>query len=207
MSLTKKLLQLIVIVCASIFIQQAYADDQRDINQLIQNLYTEDAKALLCSDPNGEQNEQLIAVSERYISSDFMKYFKQVCLGHPSVWLKDIRTGQAGLFSYDDSKAEFTNLNVEQPKVKGDHARIRTTYDFPEVNYKDFGNFSMFTLIKENGLWKIDDIELGGHDLDKYNERESRTGLQAIKSLKQYLKRGLAEAAAEKKASEKDTSK
>lgn len=204
MNRTKKLLHLIVIVCATIFIQQAYADDRQDIKQLIQNLYSEDAKALLCSDPNGEQNEQLIAVSGRYISSDFMKYFKQVCLNHPSVWLKDIRTGQAGLFSYDDSKAEFTSLNIEQPRIKGKQARIRTTYDLPVASYKEYGNFTVFKLIKENDQWKIDDIELGGHDYDENNEREVMTGLQVIKSLKQYLKKGLEEAAAEKKATEKE---
>lgn len=58
----------------------------------------------------------------------------------------------------------------------------------------------MFSLIKEDGQWKIDDIELGGHDFDKYNKRESMTGLQVIKSLKQFIRKGLAEHEAEKKA-------
>jgi hypothetical protein len=196
------LLQLIVIACATIFMQQTHADDQQDIQHLIQNLYSEDVKPLVCADLNGDRNTKIVAVPERYFSNDFMKYYLPVCENLLTDWLGDPRTGEQDSYSYADSQAGFTNLSIEQPKVKGNHARIRTTYDLPVAGFKEYGNFTVFTLIKDNGQWTIDDIELGGHDLDKYNERESMTGLRVIKSLKRYLKKGLAEAAAKKKASE-----
>jgi hypothetical protein len=209
MKLANRIVQLVLIVSATFFVQQAHADDQEDVKQLIQNLYREDVKPLMCADPNGDQNKQLVSVPEKYFSADFMKYYRPVCVnlatdGHGHIiWIGDIRSGEQDSYSYEDSKAGFTNLNIEQPKVKGSHARIRTTYDLPVASYKKFGNFTVFSLIKENGQWKIDDIELGGHDFNKANEREVMTGLQVIKSLKRFIKNGLEEAAAEKKASVK----
>lgn len=192
----------------------AHADDQNDIMQLVQNLYREDAKALLCHKPmesSGIDNRYII-VSERYFSIEFMKYYKNICLNQPTnshgytIWSEDARTGQSGILSYPDSKAEFTNLYIGQPKITGTQARIRTTYDLPDASYKDFGNFTVFSLIKENSQWKIDDIELGGHDLDKNNERVSMTGLPSIKSLKQYFRKNLIEAEAKTKTSTKKKS-
>ena len=202
MNIVRKLIQYILLA-SLLFVQHVYADDQQDIKQLIQNLYSEDVKPLLClkSGYRSEQDESLIVVSEKYFSLNLIKYYGQNCTGH-NVFMGDPRTGEQESYSYEDSQAGFTNLHIEPPKIKGDHARIRTTYDFPDMNYKDWGNFTLFTLIKENGQWKIDDIELGGHDMDKYNKRVSMTGFPVIKSLKKYIKEGLAEHEA-KKASEK----
>lgn len=207
MNLAKKLLQLALIVSMSAF-NLAQADDLQDITKLIQNLYNEDVKPLICIDSRGEQDVKLVAAAERYFSLDFMKYYQPVCVNLATdvhgdiIWIGDLRTGEQNSFSYSDSKAGFTNLKIGQPKISGNQARIRATYDLPDSTYIDFGNFTVFSLIKENRQWKIDDIELGGHDLDKYNERD----LPSIKSLKQYIKKNLIEAEAKKKTSTKKKS-
>lgn len=198
MIIVRKLIQYVLL--ASVFlVHHVYADDQQDITQMIQNLYREDVKPLLClkSGYRSEQDESLIVVSEKYFSLGLMKYYVQNCTGH-NVFIGDPRTGEPDSYSYADSEAGFTNLKIEQPKIKGYHARIRTTYDLPVASYEQYKNFSLFTLIKENGHWKIDDIELGGYDYDKYNKREPMTGLQVIKSLKQFIKKGLVEHEVEK---------
>lgn len=202
MNQTVKIIRLLLLV--SIFtLTQARADDHQDVKRLIHNLFQEDAKALLCADPNGDTNKHLIAVPQNYFSLDFMKYYKPVCTNRPldshgyTLWLEDPRTGQAELFSFADSKADFSNLKIGQPKIIGHQARIRVTYDFPDFSYKAYGNFTFFTLIKENDRWKIDDIQLGGYELA--NGPNSRP----TKSLKQHIKRGLLEAETKKNVSGK----
>jgi hypothetical protein len=195
MSLAKYLLHCILFLILSIGLE-AYADDQQEVKQVIQSLYKEDAKTLQCHNSDGNQNKKLIVVVEQYFTNDFMKVYKPVCVDLASDWVGDIRTGEPDTFPYPDSKAGFTNLKIGQPKITGNQATIRTTYDFPDATYQEYGNFTVFTMIKENGQWKIDDIELGGYDMDKYNERESMTGLKTYKSVKQYIKKSLMETAA-----------
>ena len=187
------------LIVAMFAIAQAHADDQQEVKQLIQKLYKEDVKALLCVDQNGERNEQLLTVSARYFSVDFMKYYRQICINRLSdshgyaLWASDPRTGQSGLFLFADSKAEFSNLRIGNLKITGNHAQIRVTYDFPDFSHKTYGNFTVFTLIKENGQRKIDDIELGGHELDVGPDA------RPTKSLKQHIKKGLEAIEAKKK--------
>ena len=172
----------------------AYADDRGDINQFIKNLYQEKVNAFYCWDANGEFDKRLLSVSQSYLSIDFMKYYEIVCLRHPSVWLKDIRTSGVGFQDDPDEKSEYLNINIGQPKITGNNATIRTTYDLPVASFKSYGNYTVFKLIKESGQWKIDDIELGGRDPDKEYTRESVTGLVSYKSVKQYIKNSLKEA-------------
>ena len=169
-----------------------HADDKVEINGLVSLLYKEDVKALLCSRPEGGKDIQLITVPEKYFSLDFMKYYYSVCEGTAG-WLTDPRTSETGLYA-KGSKAEFTNLTIGQPKITVNRATIRTTYDLPVASYEEYGNYTVFKLIKENDQWKIDDIELGGHDMDRYNKRESMTALISYKSVKQYIKKSLKEA-------------
>ena len=190
MRLTTKLVLLMLIV-AVFTITQARADDLHVIKQLIQKLYKEDAKTLLCTDSSEGRNEKLIAVPGRYFSLDLMKYYRHICLENPkdsrgyTLWSEDPRTGQAGLFLFTDANANFTNLKIGSPKLAGSQGEIRVIYDFPGFSQKVYGSYTVFTLIKENGQWKIDDIELGGNELD--NGPDTRS----IQSLKQYLRKGL----------------
>ena len=200
MNIVRKLIQYILLASV-LFVHHVYADDQQDITQLIQNLYKENVKPLICVDSRGERDETLVVVSEKYLTLDFMKYYKQNCTGHREM-IGDPRTGEQDSYSYENSEAGFTNLHIEPPKIKGTHASIRTTYDLPFASYEQFMNFTVFSLIKENGQWKIDDIALGCHDTDENSSREYLAGLPTIKSLKKYIKKGLAEHEA-KKASEK----
>ena len=181
----------VLVMC---FMLEAHADENANAKQLIQNFYQEDVKALLCHNPDGEQNKSLVIVPERYLSTDFMLYYRRVCVNLASDWVGDIRTGEPESYSYAYSKAGFTNLNIGQSKIKGSRATIRATYDLPQATYGQYGNFTLFKLIKENDQWKIDDIELGGHDMDRYNKRESMTALISYKSVKQYIKKSLKEA-------------
>ena len=167
----------------------AYADDHSDINQLIEKLYKEKVNTISCSDTNGKFDKKLLSIAQSYFSIDFMKYYEIVCLRDSSVWRYDIRTSGVGLQYDPDDKSEFTNLKIGQPKITGNQATIRTTYDLPVASYKTYGNYTLFKLIKETGQWKIDDIELGGGP-DKYKDypRESVTGLVSYKSVKQFIK-------------------
>ena len=177
-----------------------FADEQAEINQLVSRLYTEKVRPLSCSDANGKTSSKLILVPERYFSSELMKYYRPVCLdlitdsNGSLIWPRDIRTSEFDPYHYSDSEAGFTNLNIGQPKITGNRATIRTTYDLPVASYKTYGNYTVFKLIKESGQWKIDDIELGGRDPDKDYTRESVTGLVSYKSVKQYIKKSLKEA-------------
>lgn len=132
-----------------------------------------------------------------------MRLYGENCKDPSEHWemMFDPRTGQNDLSSQHnaitgeyDAQALFSNLMIGAPRISDNHATIRATYDLPVASYSDYGNFSLFTLVKENGQWKIDDIELGGHNLDRYNERESMTGLKTYKSLKQYIKKSLVDA-------------
>lgn len=184
---------------------QAYADDQQVARQLIQNLYKEDVNTFFCWDSKGDIDKQRLVVSKRYFSSDFMRYYEPVCTRHSSIWLDDFRTGQNDIFMNNGpAETAFTNLKIGQPKIVGSQATIHTTYDLPVATYKEYGNFTVFKLVKENAQWKIDDIELGGHDMDKYNERESMTGLHTYKSVKQYIKKSLKEAESKKNSAAKN---
>ena len=174
------------------FAYPIHADDKVEINSLLTILYKEDAKILLCSRKEGGQDIQLITIPETYFSLDFMKYYKAVCEGTAD-WLTDPRTSETGLYA-KGSKSKFTNLKIGQPKITGNRATIRATYDFPEATYEQYGNYTLFKLVKEKAQWKIDDIELGGHDMDRYNKRESMTALISYKSVKQYIKKSLKEA-------------
>ena len=197
MNLTKIVGRLFCIMVMCIVIQ-AHANEQGEIKQLVANLYTEKVNAFYCWNADGEFDKKLITVSQSYFSSDFMKYYESVCLKHPSIWLNDIRTGGMGFQDDPDAKIDFTNLNIGQPKITGNSATIRTTYDLPVASYESYGNYTVFKLIKESGQWKIDDIELGGRDPDKDYTRQSVTGLVSYKSVKQYLKKSLKEAAKKK---------
>jgi hypothetical protein len=184
----------------------AYGDDPQDVRQVIQSLYREDVDAFFCWNSEGDIDKKRIVVSERYFSTDFMRYYGQVCMKHPSIWLEDFRTGQNDSQMAPNNgppQADFTNLKIGQPKITGNKATIRTTYDLPVATYQEYGNFTLFTMIKENGQWRIDDIQLGGHDMDKYNERESMTALRTYKSVKQYIKKSLMEAEAKRNKSTK----
>jgi hypothetical protein len=197
-NLAKDLLRLVLFLTMFMGFQ-AFADDPQDVRQVIQSLYGEDVDAFFCWNSEGDIDKKRIVVSERYFSIDFMRYYGQVCMKHPSIWLDDFRTGQNDSQMAPNNgppQADFTNLKIGQPKINGNQATIRTTYDLPVASYQEYGNFTLFTLIKENGQWKIDDIELGGHDMDKYNERESMTALKTYKSVKQYIKKSLMETAA-----------
>ena len=200
-----KLFQILIFVGTALFILLAHADDQQEINNLTNNIYSEHLKALLCIKEGEDSSidKQLIAVSAKYFSIELLKSYQVICFGNESFPTMDFRTGELGAFSDIDSEAGFTNLHIEQPKIKGTHATIHTTYDLPVAAYEQFKNFTLFTLIKENGQWKIDDIELGCHDTDKDSSREYLTSLPTIKSLKKYIRKGLAEHKAAKKASEK----
>lgn len=213
MNWTQNLLRFILFLALLVGLN-AYADNKQEIKQLIQSLYRVDVSELLCRDSEDSQNGKLIVVPERYFSNDFMKYYGEICKNTPAYkhWNGisfDPRTGQNDVQMAPNNGpplSDFTNLKIGQPRITGNQATIRTIYDLPVATYQEYGNFTIFALIKENGQWKIDDIELGGHDLDKYNQRESMTGLRAIKSLKQYIKIGLIEAEAKKKASAKKKS-
>ncbi|BBP01633.1 hypothetical protein [Sulfuriferula nivalis] len=210
MSWDKNSLRLILFLTMFIGFQ-AFADDQQAVKEVIQRLYRTDVGELLCRDREDSQDRKLIVVSERYLSTDFMNYYGEVCKNTPAYthWdgiIFDPRTGQNDSQMAPNNgppQADFTNLKIEQPKIAGNKATIRTTYDLPVATYKEYGNFTVFTVIKENGQWKIDDIELGGHDMDKYNERESMTALKTYKSVKQYIKKSLMEAAARQHKSPK----
>ncbi len=190
---------------------QAFAEDQQTVKEVIQRLYKTDVGKLLCRNHEDSLDKKLIVVSERYFSTDFMKYYGEACKNTPAYayWdgiLFDPRTGQNdGQMAPNNGppQANFTNLKIAQPKISGNQASIRTSYDLPVATYKEYGNFTLFTLIKENGQWKIDDIELGGHDMDKYNERESMTALKTYKSVKQHIKKSLMEAEVKRRKSTK----
>lgn len=185
---------------------QAFADDRQEVKEVILNLYNTDVAELLCRNRENSQDRKLIVVSERYLSNDFMKYYGETCKNTPAYahWdgiLFDPRTGQNDAQMAPNNgppQADFTNLKIGQPKIKGNHATIRATYDLPVASYQDYGNFTLFTLSKENGQWRIDDIEIGGHDMDKYNERESMTALKCYKSVKQYIQKSLMDTAAKR---------
>ena len=206
-----KYLLRVTLVLTMLISLQVFADDQQVVKGVIQRLYKIDVGELLCRDHEDSQDRKLIAVSERYLSTDFMKYYGEVCKNTPAYtyWdgiLFDPRTGQNDSQMAPNNgppQADFTNLKIGQPTITGNKATIRTTYDLPVATYQEYGNFTLFTMIKENGQWRIDDIQLGGHDMDKYNERESMTALRTYKSVKQYIKKSLMEAEAKRNKSTK----
>ena len=142
MNFIPKLIFGILVVATSTLTFAKSPDAQPEPKQIIQKLFTEDAKALLCRDPSGDENRQLIKMLMNYFSNDFMKYLSEICLKENSVWMDDIRTGQNELFMFPDSKAEFKNLKIEKPLIKANTARVRAIYDLPYGKYKDFGVFS-----------------------------------------------------------------
>lgn len=213
MNWVRNLLRVILFLIMLISLQ-AFADDPQEIKQLIHGLYVQNLRGLLCRNADELQDKKLIKVPSQYFSNDFMKYYGENCKDQSEHWEMyfDPRTGQNDLSSLHsavsgeyDSQEIFTNLKIGQPKITGNKATIRTTYDLPVATYQEYGNFTLFTMIKENGQWKIDDIELGGHDMDKYNERESMTALKTYKSVKQYIKKSLMEIAAKQHKSPKKT--
>jgi hypothetical protein len=160
------------------------ASEEEKVERLIKILYLQSEKALQCRKKDGGVDGKLIKVSKKFFSSDFMTHYRPVCLSEVDFVISfDIRTADNGIYLYKDSKATFSNLRIGTPIIKGAAAAVVATYDLDEFSFKDWGNFTKFTLVKQGGDWKIDDIELGGQE----GERESITSLRSIKSLKKYI--------------------
>ena len=189
MNFIPKLIFGILVVATSTIAFAKSSSDQKDLIHIVQKLYTEDAKVLLCRDPNGDLNEKLIAFLRSYFSNDFMKYYIERCFTRNLIPNWDIRTNQSNLFSFSDSKADFTNLKIEQPIVSENAARVRARYDLPDFPYKDNGYFAMYSFVKEDGQWKIDDIELGGKEFGE--EGYDGYGVPFIESMKELIKERL----------------
>lgn len=185
--------------------QSAYcSSDEQEIKRLIQQLYGTSLRELLCQNRDQEQDKSLIVIPGKYFSMDFMNYYGENCKDERERWIAlfDPRTGENDLTAlYSavsgeyDSQESYSNLKIAKITVHGIHATLLTTYDLPYSPYKYYGNYSLFHLIKENGEWKIDDIELGGHDYSEYAERP----YENYKSVKQYIKESLKKAKQPKK--------
>ena len=82
-----------------------------------------------------------------------------------------------------DFSRKIENLKIGTPKIQGNRAAVRVTYDSRGFE----NNFINYTLIKEAGKWKIDDIAIGGDE-----QREIETVFESYPSLKAELKKAIA---------------
>lgn len=160
----------------------AHADDNVEIRTLIKKLYGENEKALQCRGTNGAIDPGLMKVPMKYFSKDFIRHYRVICVGQGLITF-DIRSAENSIYFYKDSTATISNLRIGQPTISGTSAVVRATYDLEVASFKEWGNFSKYHMVKEQNGWRIDDIELGGVG----EERESMTGLENIKSMKQYI--------------------
>jgi hypothetical protein len=162
----------------------ATAAEGEEIRSVVKNLYLQNEKELQCSKMDGSVDESLIKIPLHFFSRNFMSYYRSACLNERNFSISfDIRTGENGIYTYKDSRASVSNVHIGDPSINGAKATVVVTYDLDQFSFKEWGNFARYRMVKEEGVWKIDDIELGGSGSD----RESITSLPSIKSLKAYI--------------------
>lgn len=64
---------------------------------------------------------------------------------------------------------KITNLKIQKLSIVATQATVRAIYDYDrpgtyarDITYKDYGNFNNYSLIKDDGVWRIDDMQIGG---------------------------------------------
>jgi hypothetical protein len=168
---------------ASSFVYAKEADDAA-IKETIQSFYSANEKSLLCYTQEGGIDASLIRVPRAFFSQDFMDRYRSVCLGKAGFVLSfDIRTGDPDIFIVRGYRPVVRKIIIGTPSIDGPRATVKVTYDLERAPFKEWGNFSKYKFVKEDGKWKIDDIQLGGTGQD----RESLTAMPSIPSLRQYI--------------------
>lgn len=122
----------------------------------------------------------------RYFSRELGSLYGYQCLPGYRVVGADPRYGDYPLGAKDFTR-KIENIKLSRPNIDGSRATVRATYDYiggfvGYASYKDFGNYTVYNLIKEGGVWKIDDIGIGG------NEHRETTDLETFTSLKKELR-------------------
>lgn len=180
----------VFLLFACIHASNAGAGDLGDIKNLATAFFATNERALQCRNKEGSVDPRIIDIPKKLFSSDFMRHYEPVCLAKVDYgFIFDIRTGNPGIYQFDDSQTKFSGLKIAPPIVTAQSATVRATYDLEDASFKEWGNYTLLKLKKEGEHWKIDDIQLGGTGKD----RESVTGLESIKSLKDYIDQKLAE--------------
>lgn len=163
------------------------ADDASDVRQLAQQFFSYDERALQCRTKDEDAlDEKLIDIQKSLFSEELIKFYSVVCLRNGNnIYIPfDIRTGDPQMHVSGDSQVFVSKIHIGDPHIISQQGSIRINYDLDIASFKQWGNFTDLTFVKEGNKWRIDDIQLGGSG----KERDSYTGLIELKSLKQFLK-------------------
>jgi len=163
------------------------ADDLSDITQVVQRFYSVNERMLQCRTKDEDEfDEKLIYIPQGLFSKDLFSFYSVICVRNDSnisTWF-DIRTGDPGIHVTRDWRDSISNIRIGKPILSSKGNIVRVTYDLEGASFKQWGNFTDLKFVKEEGRWRIDDIEIGGSGVD----RNSYTALVELKSLKKYLK-------------------
>lgn len=187
-----KLIKAIAIALTTVlfFCEPVMADDQAAVNKLIADFHQRSTNELLCRDSGWELSKDIGGHFKEYFSASLSHLYRHICT---SVSVRfDPRYGDSPFVSnnHDDfieNRRQVSHVKVNPPQIKGNRAIVRVTFDHGEGSFARFGNFIRYRLLKENGNWRIDDIEIGGNEI-------RCDALRCFKSLRQELEDLIAEA-------------
>ena len=167
---------------------------------------------VFCSQSNfdlGDFNE-LKPILQPFFSVEFFKLFVWArCYlpnrtTEPDGYHWDFRYG-IDMVDSQSSKNKIKNLKIfPATLLSGNRASVKTIYNFYKAEDKPL--ITTYTLIYEEGVWKIDDIALKGFVLNKGTAEEEAV-LPASKSLKADLKAAYEEAEIKYKQDQANKSK
>lgn len=150
-------------------ISNASADDNDGIDSAIRKFHGLSVPYLLCKDENWERDVSIGRTYKDYFSKDLLKIYEKTC-SNIGLLLFDPRIGDSP-FKYNNPNEYITeerSITFHAPfdrKISGSRASVTVKYDHNYGSYARYGNFVRYSLVKEDGAWRIDDIATGGNDM------------------------------------------
>lgn len=155
------------------------SNDIEDAKKLVEQFQKVPAEHMFCSargdrgerwEPGGD-GEKVLPEMARYFSVEMSRLFAWIHCGSPEYprpsrqesvsFYWDFRYGVSEAEAGDSPRSATKNIRVLAPlDWKGQRITIKVLFNYYQIPQTDL--YAVYTLIKENGYWKIDDISLKG---------------------------------------------